>query len=278
MAILEEQEFQQRIGQIDRLVREIEALPDPTARSLATELVQATLDLHGEGLDRILGLIVETGEPGDAIIEQMAQDDLIRSLLLLHGLHPLELETRVMQALDKVRPYLATHGGNVELLSIDDGMVQLRLHGSCHGCASSAKTLKLAIEEALQEFAPDIVGLHVEGVVERPPVSPGGFIPLTQVAGPGKGPPTPAAAGRWESVGDLAALAPDSARTFDVAGVRLLFCRVNGAVYAYGQGCPGCGREYDVMRAGRCLDQPGLHLEPFPLLMEQGQARVALPR
>ena len=295
MTLLPEQEFQQRMGQIDHLVQEIEGLPDP-GRSTAIELLQATLDLHGAGLERILEVIVEAGELGDAIIDQLAGDDLVRNLLLLHGLHPLDLETRVTQALDKVRPYLATHGGNVELLGVDDGVVRLRLQGSCHGCASSAVTLKLAIEEAIQEFAPDIAGLETEGVVEPPPrpTLPAGFIPLTQVGGPGRTPPP--STGRWEAVGDLAALASDRVHTLDVAGASVLFCRLNGSLYAYapacpgcGQAlaaarlagatltCPGCGRNYDIMRAGRCLDQPNLHLAPFPLLVEQGRARVALP-
>ena len=296
MARLQEKEFQQRMEQIERLVQALEALPDPAARASASELLQATLDLHGAGLERMLELIVEAGEPGDAIIEQMAGDDLVRSLLLLHGLHPLDLETRVTQALDKVRPYLATHGGNVELVGVaDDGVVRLRLQGSCNGCASSAMTLKLAIEEALQEFAPDMAGLAVEGVVEPPPPPLSSFIPLTQVGSkPGKAPPP--LSGRWEPVAGLAALTTDSVRTLDVAGAAVLFCRLNGTFYAYGDRCPGCGHaldaarlagatltcpgcglSYDIMRAGRCLDQPNLHLEPYPLLLERGQAKVALP-
>ena len=70
-------------------------------------------------------------------------------LLLLHGLHPLDLEARVRQALDKVRPYLRSHGGNVELLGVDEGVVRLRLEGSCHGCPSSAATMRQTIEEAI---------------------------------------------------------------------------------------------------------------------------------
>src|SRR4051794_3724572 len=130
MATLQEQEFQQRIQRIEGLVHEIEGLPDPAIRASAIELLQATLDLHGTGLERILDIIFEAGEPGEAILDQLAGDDLVRSLLLLHGLHPLDLETRVTQALDKVRPYLATHGGNVELLDVHEGIVRLRLQGS----------------------------------------------------------------------------------------------------------------------------------------------------
>ncbi|MGI8586605.1 MAG: NifU family protein [Chloroflexia bacterium] len=292
MSLLQEKEFQQRIQRIEGLVQDIETIPDPTARAGAEELVQAILDLHGAGLERILELISNAGEPGNYLMGEFAGDGLVSSLLLLHGLHPLDLETRVTQALDKVRPYLASHGGNVELVGVEEGVVRLRLQGSCNGCPSSAMTLKLAIEEALQEFAPDIAELKVEGVVERPQPAPIGFVPISQM----KAGRQPAGAGRWEMVGDLADLSRDTARSLDVAGTRLCFCRVDTEFYAYGNVCPGCNKpmesprlsgtaltcpncrlSYDVMRAGRCVEQPRFHLEPFPLLVEQGRVKVALP-
>jgi Fe-S cluster biogenesis protein NfuA len=110
------------------------------------------------------------------MIARVARDDVVASLLLLYGLHPVDLEMRVRQSLDKVRPYLKSHGGNVELAGIDDGIVRLKLQGSCNGCPSSTMTLKNAIEEAIYEMAPDIAGLAVEGVVE--PTSASGFVPI----------------------------------------------------------------------------------------------------
>jgi Fe-S cluster biogenesis protein NfuA len=100
----------------------------------------------------------------------------VAHLLLLHDLHPISLETRVAGALDGVRPYLRSHGGNVQLLGVDAGVVRLRLEGSCNGCPSSAVTLKLAIEEALQKAAPDLLGIEAEGAVE--PRRPAGFVPI----------------------------------------------------------------------------------------------------
>jgi Fe-S cluster biogenesis protein NfuA/nitrite reductase/ring-hydroxylating ferredoxin subunit len=289
-----EQELQQRIERIEGLVQAIEAWPDPAARSGATELLQATLDLHGAVLERMLDLAWEAGPAGQALIEQFAQDPLVGRLLLLHGLHPLDLETRVTQALDKVRPYLASHGGNVEMLGVDEGRVHLRLQGSCHGCPSSAMTLQLAIEEALQEFAPDMAGLVVEGVVEAKPAPAAGFIPLAQVGGSARRPAAPGP--HWEPVAGLNGLAVDAVRMLDVTGAAVCFCRVGGQFYAYGAICPacnqalasarlagavltcaGCGNGYDVLRAGRGVDRPDLHLEPIPLLTEQGQVKVAIP-
>jgi Fe-S cluster biogenesis protein NfuA len=85
----------------------------------------------------------------------------------LHGLHPLDTETRVRQSLDDVRPYLQSHGGNVELIEIDGGTARLRLHGSCHSCPSSAVTMKQTVEEAILARAPDVTAVEVEGLAER---------------------------------------------------------------------------------------------------------------
>ena len=112
--------------QIEGLIQKIENLPDPAARASAVALVQALMEFHGAGLERMMEIIGESGEGGYAVFDSFAKDDLVGSLLLLYGLHPLPLETRVTQALDKVRPYLDSHGGNVELLGVDDGVVRLR--------------------------------------------------------------------------------------------------------------------------------------------------------
>jgi Fe-S cluster biogenesis protein NfuA len=119
---------------------------------------------------------------GNETTTRLAADPLVANLLMLHNLHPVDLPTRVEQALVKVRPLLHSHGGDVELLGIEEGQVRLRLQGSCHGCPSSAMTLKHAIEEAILEFAPDIAGLDVAGVVDsRATLPKSGFVPLEAI-------------------------------------------------------------------------------------------------
>jgi Fe-S cluster biogenesis protein NfuA len=164
----EEREFRKRMERIDSLIREAERLPDPKAKARTRDIVQALLDLHGAGLERIFDKIAETGEPGLALIDSLAKDDLVGSLLLLYGLHPLDVETRVRQALDKVRPYVRAHGGNVELLGVAEGVVRLRLEGSGDGCASSAATLKLSIEEAIYDKAPEVTAVEIESSTTSP--------------------------------------------------------------------------------------------------------------
>ena len=279
--------------QVEGLIRKIESLPDPEARSAAVELMQALMDFHGAGLDRLMEIVAEAGEAGYAVFDRFAEDEMVASLLLLYGLHPVPLETRVLGALDKVRPYLDSHGGNVELLGVEGGTVRLRLQGSCKTCPSSAMTLKLAIEEAIYAAAPDVAAIEAEGVWEPP--APAGFVQITKSQSVHAAQHRTSGNG-WEEVSDIHSLASSCVRMVEVSGRPVLFCRLGESLYAYGNDCPGCGRtlndarlemtnlvcthcgqQYDVIRAGRGLDQPSLHLEPFPLLVEQGRTKVALP-
>lgn len=166
--MLNEKEFHQRVQRVEGLIREIETVADPATRAKAIELTQALMDFHGAGLDRMMAIVSEAGELGRAIMDRFADEGLVGSLLLLYGLHPIALETRVVRALDKVRPYLHSHGGNVDLLGIEAGVVRLRLEGSCKSCPSSAMTLKLAIEEAIYEAAPDVTAIEAESVLAPP--------------------------------------------------------------------------------------------------------------
>jgi Fe-S cluster biogenesis protein NfuA len=153
--------FDARMQRVEALVREAEALADPQAQALARELVHSVLELHGEALARALALAPDRAAA-------FAEDKVLSSVLLLHGLHPSSLEDRVQGALEKVRPYLQSHGGDVELLGVEEGRIRLRLEGSCNGCPGSAMTLRSSIEEAIDEAAPDRAGLEVVGVVAPP--------------------------------------------------------------------------------------------------------------
>ncbi len=148
---------------IEALLGEL-AAAGPAVRGKAEELVQSLMRLYGAGLERILTVLDDAGPAAIPVFARLAEDELVASLLVLHDLHPLDLETRVARALDHVRPYLGSHGGGVELLGVVDGVVRLRLEGSCDGCPSSAVTMKLAIERAIEEAAPEIAGIEVEGL------------------------------------------------------------------------------------------------------------------
>jgi len=274
----------ERVGRIEALLDAVDALPDAAARDTATEAVQALVELYGEGLARLVALAAEHDD--GRLAAAVAGDELVAHLLLLHGLHPMPLEARVRRALDEVRPYLASHGGDVELLDIEEGVVRLRMQGSCHGCASSAATLSLAIEDAIHKAAPDVAGVEAEGA-QPAPIQLGVLTPL---------PAAPPVVPGWTTAGGMAELADGPPRVREVAGEPVLFARVDASVYAYRPDCPACGgslgdaaargaelvcpacgRAYDVVLAGRCRDAPDLHLEPLPLLVDDaGLVRVAL--
>jgi Fe-S cluster biogenesis protein NfuA len=145
----------------DAEVRELVARVESLLGGLderATEAVQALVELYGEALARFLAGADPT------------QDELLSHLLLVHDLHPVDVETRVRQALDEVRPYLGSHGGDVELLRVEYGVARVRLGGTCDGCPSSAVTLRNAIEEAIMRAAPELERIEAEGVAEPQPV------------------------------------------------------------------------------------------------------------
>ncbi len=161
----EEKSFHLLSQRIEGLIARIEKTPDPNLRTDALNLAQSLMELHGAGLERLMEIVARTGAPGYALMDDFAGDDLVASLLLLYGLHPHDLETRVMRALDATRPFLQSHGGDVELLGVTDGTVRLRLEGSCRSCSSSTQTLKLAIERAIYDAAPDVAEIVAEGQI-----------------------------------------------------------------------------------------------------------------
>jgi Fe-S cluster biogenesis protein NfuA len=164
------QEFQKRLGRVEELIAALESAPDSAMREQARELIQSLLALHGTGLERILSLVYDSNVGGAAVIDELGRDSLVSGLLLLHGLHPLDLETRVRNAIEEVKPRLGLHGGSVDLLGVTpEGRVQLKLQGNCHECPSSRLTLRFSIEEALYAAAPDLAGLDVEGLPDEQP-------------------------------------------------------------------------------------------------------------
>jgi Fe-S cluster biogenesis protein NfuA len=184
----EHQAPEELVGRVQELLGSLDEIADPVAQSRVQELIGTVLELYGAGLERILGILQDAGDPALPIRDALLDDGIVASLLLIHGLYPIPLEERVTQALDSMRPFLASHGGNVELVSLEEGVARLRLQGSCDGCPSSAATLENALKEALDEAAPDLLGLEVEGVVgleeQKPDGPPGLSLPMVQVGAP----------------------------------------------------------------------------------------------
>lgn len=148
---------------LQELIEQIQRLPNPAGRALLQDCVQSLLAFYGEGLARILKHIRSAGVAGEDILREMLEDQAISGLLFIHGLHPVPLETRLRAALEKVRPYMQSHGGNIELLGFENDVARVRLEGTCKTCPSSVVTLELAVRRAVDEACPDLLGFEVIG-------------------------------------------------------------------------------------------------------------------
>lgn len=276
-------------------------LPDPRALHQAEDLVRTLMDFYDAGLCRLIELI-DGGPGGEEEVRRLAADRLVSGLLILHDLHPADTGERVAAALERIRPYLGSHAGDVEFLGVGaDNVVRLRLAGSCNGCPSSSVTVTTAIELAIEEAAPEVVRVDVEGVVPAPVSGggPGGRTLLPVIGGPGSVPSLPVAAPApqttWVALADPTGYAPGTLTAATVGGAATVVANLGGTLYAYHDHCPscgsamrngdldgdtlacgGCGRRYDLRRAGAGLDG-GSYLKALPLLAEDGDVRVAVP-
>ncbi len=298
------------LERVQELQDALEQCPGAVPRELADELIGAVVQMYGAGLARILVTVLDGGPEGEPIAAALAEDPLISTLLLIHDLHPVALESRVQAALDSVRPYMASHGGNVELLSLEDGVARIHLRGSCSDCSASAMTLELAIKQALEEQAPDLEGLEVEGVAPQTmgasglPMVTGSGLPMAGAsADPGielpitinPGNPAPAAAPAWHELESLTQPSEGTLTRAAVGAHELMIANVEGTLLAYRDVCAGCGaeihegrlsdgvlacpqceRSYFLPRAGRSIGGDGLQLTPVPLLCERGHVKVAV--
>lgn len=271
---LDEAEVRDRVERVESLLEKAEGLATADGRDTTMSLVQALVDLYGEGLARILDHALDAAgaEAEDDLATRLAADDLVSHLLFLHDLHPRRIETRVTGALDEVRPYLESHGGDVELLGVAEGVARLRLKGSCDGCPSSVTTLRMTVEDAVRKAAPELLEVEAEGAdgsgsaapepAGEPPGAGAGAaragpsLPVLGAPGPdggggagsagrpasGRG-REPGAGGRdpnWTGVGSLAGLGGGEMDRRRVGGVDLIFLNLDSTFYAYGPTCPSC--------------------------------------
>jgi hypothetical protein len=155
--------FQQRLERVGLLVDMLEATADPAVRTTAKELVGTVMELHGVGMERVLEIVGRSGEASAGILESLSRDPLIGSLLILHGLHPVDLETRVRRAIEGV--------AGAEIIALEEGLLRVSVrHGG-----------EAALREALTAAAPDLADVAVVGA------SNAGFVPLSALCANGAG-------------------------------------------------------------------------------------------
>jgi Fe-S cluster biogenesis protein NfuA/nitrite reductase/ring-hydroxylating ferredoxin subunit len=255
-------EFHEAVAELDTLVQTLEREGDERAL-LLLELVDA---IHRPALE-----LIARGE---------TEHPLARTLLAMYDLAPVDDAVLAEEALDSVRPYVESHGGRVELLGVDDGVVTVRMSGACQGCAGSAVTLRRGIEEALREHYPGFRDVVAEEVEE--PAAPK-LLQIEDLRRP-----------VFEDAGAVGA--PGELRALETDGVNVLLANVDGDVYAFRNGCPVDGLPleggrltdegvlvcpwhncaYDA-RSGKRLDQPEeAGLPVVPVALQEGSVRVAV--
>jgi hypothetical protein len=170
----DDRDFQRRIQQIEELIGQLDASGDPGLREVSRTLLQRVMELHGAGLEQIMSIIGQAGDAGQHIVERFIRNDLVRSLLLLYGLHPQELGARVRQALDNLAPSLRSHGAAAELLDVVDGVARVKVEASPKGC--NVPSVRAALEGAVYGAAPDLSGLVIEGLKDPALAA---FVPVT---------------------------------------------------------------------------------------------------
>ena len=297
---------EEMVEQLNALVEELENYPDSVVREKALDLVQMILALHGEVLHRILKTL-DSSPQREQMLSQIIGDDVVRSVLIIHGLAPDDLPTRVAATIENLRPFLITQGCDVKLLAVENGRAQIRLMRSGQG-APPILALKSEIEKALAEAAPDLLGIEIEGVAEQIEATAkaaellGSMISgrngNSQAAKPVQIKRVKRAEnheGKWISVVRALGFDEGSFKVVSYSDINLLICKTGGEFYAYRNVCAAgsntldnaifenpmlvceChGYHYNLRRKGTCVERTDLRLEALPVKIEDDKVKVAL--
>lgn len=277
---VQQEDYHALAERVDRALAALKELPED-ARDKAMELKKAIEAFHEHALRKLVRTFRET-EEGKKILFQAAEDPSIYAMFLMHGIIKQDLFTRVAAVLEEVRPYMHSHGGDVELVKVEGGTVHVRLQGACSGCSLSAVTLKNGVEEAIKSRIPEIEQVvMVEDEVDSGYMPPDAFKDVGDLEQSGwlKGP----------SVSELEEGRPVR---FVQEEHDILLVRIDGKVMAFRNQCPHMsmplheglvegaiitcpwhGFRFDLS-TGECLTVPHVQLEPFPVRVEERRVWV----
>lgn len=270
-------ELEHLAAAVDQAAEAAAQLDEP-ARAQALALQESIEAFHKAALTRIVRRLRDDPR-GKELLFELVDDPLVYALLVRHGIVRLSLSARAARVIEHVRPYMRSHGGDVELVEVRDGVVYLRLHGSCNGCSMAAVTLRDGVEEALRANLPELVGVEVVANEPGPAlISLDSVTVRDRRAGWVEGPP-------------LEDLPPGTMRRFDTPETSVLLVNLDNRLSAYRNACahqglpldgglldpatgsltcPWHGFCYDA-GSGECLTAPQAQLEPFPLRVEDGR-------
>jgi Fe-S cluster biogenesis protein NfuA len=169
--------FEGRAARIDAAQHAVARL-DAQARVAADDLVEAVESHHAAVLLSLVSRL-RADDRGRELLYEAVDDPEVYAALVKAGIVKPSLAMRAVQVLDGVRPYITSHGGDVELVRIDQGVAYVRLLGACQSCGSATETLRDSVAEALLEHLPEITSVE-EVAPDSAPTS--AFIPLSSVS------------------------------------------------------------------------------------------------
>ncbi|GBD22207.1 Fe/S biogenesis protein NfuA [bacterium HR28] len=283
--------LQQALTEIDALVQSLESAPDPVLRDQALRLLQLIDLLHRVGIGR---LVQHFHRAAPQAFQETLADPAVSLLLELYELDEAGQRARVNRILAEVQPYIASHGGELRVLSVQNGVVRIQLGGACSGCPAVGQTLRQVVETALREGMPEFERLEVELVSPAPRPAPPGrrrvSVPVQDAGRPGL---------EWETVASLETVPEVGILRIDTRGLSVLLVRRGDDIYAYRNACPGTplplsmghdisweegiitcpwhGCRFDL-HSGRRLDRAGRSLEVVPVAVQDGQIIIGRPR
>ena len=285
----DQEEVANPFEQLGALLESIEQHPDAQFRDRVRELVYSVIELHHGALHRILE-ITANQDNGEEVLKQLSDDELVRAVLMVHGLMPQDLEARVLTALEHAREQLKAYDAGVELVGIKEGVARLRLIGGAASVQVSTALLKGEIEQALHEFAPDLLNIEYEDLIAAAKPQK-----LVQIAPRAVPPAPPQAKGKLIPVIRAHEVPENDLRVVEIGDINLLVCNVAGTFYAFRNACahrglslekallegsvltcPWHGYQFDLRHGGRCLTDPALRLDALTLAVENEVVRVAL--
>lgn len=262
---------------VDKAVAEARTLDDD-AQTKAFALKSAIEAFHKLGLTRIIQAL-KADPRGKELLFELVDDPALYALFAMHGLVRADIGTRVSRVIDMVRPYMQSHGGDVELVDVSNNTAYIKLHGACNGCSMSSVTLRNTVEDALREHVPEITKIEVVPTEPSP-----GLIALDSIGvvrGADEG---------WVQGPPADAVADGKPYRFDTGEVSVLIIQTGGELKAYRNACahmglpidgglvdaangtitcPWHGWSYDCL-SGECFTAPAAQLEGFPLRVEGG--------
>ncbi|MGL4395635.1 MAG: NifU family protein [Hyphomicrobium sp.] len=273
-------------GDIERLEMIFEGWED-TPRGAVKAYGLAIEALNGEALRRLVAAL-KCDPAALAAMKSAVNDDVVYAVLRRHGIIKPSLTERVEAALESIRPMLASHGGDVELVAIAPPSIEVRFTGACDGCPASQLTFHAGVKKAVEDACPEITEiLQVKGTGATP--TDGDSVRFVSPFALGAG-------GKWHLAAKLHDIPEGGIKADMLDGEKILLSRRGSIVTCFQNACahlglalddgevaegiitcPYHGFRYDLS-SGECLTAPAVQLQPHAVRVIGNRVEVRLQR